>query len=112
MTSRQKALEPAAEGVVLCEEMWQRRPGTMDQERAQVSISSLGDAEQLRAAAGAGLAGHEAEIGGEIPAVVHRVAAADGRGKCGCGERAEAGDGHQLRDVSPCRAIVLNSASS
>src|SRR5512132_4584691 len=75
MTSRQKVLEPAAEGVVLCEEMWQRRPGTMDQERAQISISSLGDAEQLRAAAGAGLAGHEAEIGGEIPAVVHRVAA-------------------------------------
>src|SRR5512144_2136525 len=66
MTSRQKALEPAAEGVVLCEEMWQRRPGTMDQERAQISISSLGDAEQLRPAAGAGLAGHEAEKGGEI----------------------------------------------
>jgi hypothetical protein len=39
MTSRQKALEPAAEGVVLCEEMWQRRPGTMDQERAQTGSS-------------------------------------------------------------------------
>src|SRR5512132_337130 len=96
MTSHQKALEPAAEGVVLCEEMWQRRSGTMDQERAHVSISSLGGAERLRPAAGAGLAGHEAEIGSEIPAVVHRVAAADGGGKCGCGERAEAGDGHQL----------------
>jgi hypothetical protein len=64
-----KTAEQAAERVVPGGEMRQGGPRAVDQQRAQVSITAFADAEQFGSAAGAGLAGYQTEIGGEVSSV-------------------------------------------
>ena len=51
----------------------------MNQDLAQVAVAPLADAEQLRLASGGILPWHNAQPGGELPALAERCAVADRR---------------------------------
>lgn len=74
----------------------QRRPRAVDEQRAQVGIAALADAQKRRLAAGGVLPGHDAQPGRQLPAVLE-VAGIPDRGRHRRGrERAETRNGRQL----------------
>src|ERR1700693_3035647 len=75
--------------------MTKRRAGAYDQKLAQVAVAHLGDAPKPRFAAGRVLARRQAEEGGELAPAGEGAGVLDRGHDRRCGDRADAGNGHQ-----------------
>ena len=64
-----QSIEPGSNGDAFALDPQHRRSRPVDQDFAQVAVASLADTEQLRLATGRVLPWHDAEPGGELPAL-------------------------------------------
>ena len=95
MGALEQSPEPGAERGLAAAEPRERRPGAMDQERAQVDVAALRDAAEPGLAAGGHLPRHQPEPGREIARAREVLRLADRRGQRGGVERADARDRRQ-----------------
>lgn len=89
VSTADEATQPLADQGLACRERRQSRPRPVDQERAQVSVAPLRDAEELWFAAGRRLPRYQAQPSREITTGSECLARADCGNQCGRVQRPE-----------------------